>query len=64
MPYSTRWIKPWTDQTKDSLPKGGDSVTIPRVDYSYVIFLYLMFHHFLLMLPANPTHDPRGQHVI
>ena len=48
----------------NSPPKGGDSVTIPRVDCSYVFYFYLMFHHFLPTSPAIPVHDPRGRHVI
>ena len=57
-----RRTRPWTDRTEDGLPKGGDSVTIPRVDCSYVFFS--MFSPFLPASPAVPVHDPSGRHVI
>ena len=40
------------------------SVTIPRVDCSYVFIFFYMFHPFLPTSPAVPVHDPSGRHVI
>ena len=59
-----RQTRPWTDRTEDGPPKGGDSVTIPRVDCSYVFFSLFMFHLFLPASPAVPVHDPSRRHVI